>query len=126
MERYCAFRDDATRRTLTGVPELQRRSKLFPGNRSAFGLISITVGAYGRYGGTALRPGFADRRFRRTLRNSRSVPFLRVEASRIRRGHRIFVHSLRLASSNTITCSTLPVESRMRISPVRSRARVSA
>src|SRR5205823_753452 len=42
------------------------------------------------------------------------------------RHRRTSTHSLRLASSNSITRSTLPVESRMRISPVRSRARVSA
>jgi hypothetical protein len=58
MERYCAFRDDATRRTLTGVPELQRRSKLFPGNRSAFGLISITVIARGQR--SAASPGWHE------------------------------------------------------------------
>src|SRR4030095_13762349 len=39
---------------------------------------------------------------------------------------RILPHSLRLVSSNAITRSTLPVESKMRTSPVRSRARGSA
>jgi hypothetical protein len=42
-------------------------------------------GACGRYDGTALHPGFADRRFRHILSTAQSAFFLRAEASRIRR-----------------------------------------
>jgi hypothetical protein len=42
-------------------------------------------GAYGRYGGTALRPRFADQISRHIVCISRSVLFLRMAAFRIRR-----------------------------------------
>jgi hypothetical protein len=42
-------------------------------------------GAYDRYDGTALHPGFAGQRFRHILSTARSVPFRRAEAFRIRR-----------------------------------------
>ena len=42
-------------------------------------------GAYGRYGGTALRPSFADQISRHIVCISRSVLFLRMAAFRIRR-----------------------------------------
>jgi len=63
-------------------------------------------GAYGPCDGTALRPGFADQRFRHMLSTSRNAPFLRAAAFRIRplsssRLHHIF----RFESSNAITRS---------------------
>jgi hypothetical protein len=48
-------------------------------------------GAYGRCDGAALRPGFADQRFRHIQRTLRSALFPRVEAVRI--GHVSFVTS---------------------------------
>jgi hypothetical protein len=56
--------------------------------------------AYGPCDGIALRPGFADQRFRRILSTSRSAPFLRPEGVRIRwRSSRTLFRELRSAVS---------------------------
>jgi hypothetical protein len=43
------------------------------------------VAAYGPYGGTGLRPSFADQTLARICNTLRSALFLRLEAARIRR-----------------------------------------
>jgi hypothetical protein len=70
--------------------------------------------AYGRYG-TALRPGFADQRFRHIRHISRNAPFPQAEAF-------VFVEchpSFRSVSLKPMVRSMFPLESKTRISPLQ-------